>query len=120
MGLLNWWRRRRRDKARLLLVYWDGRQKRRADPFRLWRQLATIDGQPITAMAAFVDQGKEPETTQFITAIAAAFGVDRWDEARQSGLTDWEVLNLLADLDEYLSIIKKKHSPGPTSPPPTA
>jgi hypothetical protein len=55
-----------------------------------------------------------------VGVVARVFGVSRWDDSSQTGLTDWEVLDLFGDLNEYLLAIKKKYSPGPTSPPPTA
>ena len=114
------WKRRRRESSRLLFSFWDGRQTRNADPYRLWRELSSYPTVNIVEAAPLVDEGQEPETTQVVTAIADVFGVTRWDETTQTGLTDWEILNLLGNLDQYLLAIKKKYSPGPTQPETTA
>ena len=119
-GFLARWRNRRRDKNRLLFAFWDGFRFRRTDPFRVWREIQADKTVDIEAAAPFVDEGKEPETTLVVEAIARAFGVRRWDAEIGAGLTDWELLNLFSDLSGYLLAVKKKFSPGPTPPPPTA
>lgn len=116
--LLAWLPCRRRERRRLLLSYWDGEHTRRADPFRLWRQLMNHPRANLVDMAPLVDQGHEPETTIVIEALAEVFAVKRWNG--EFGLTDWEILNLLGALDEFLVALKKNTSPGPISPPPTA
>lgn len=119
-GLLQRWREKRWNKARLLFTYWDGNRLRRADPYRLSRELQSQQDLDITVAAPFVDQGKEPETTLFVNCLAKVFGVNRWDDAKQTGLMDWEIIDLFAGLNEYLLTIKKKYNPGPTSPQSTA
>ena len=101
-------RKPKEEPTRLLFGYWDGQKVRYADPFRLWRTLNSQTDVDIQAAAPMVDQGKEPETTQVIECLANVFGVQRWEGTTQTGLTDWEILNLLGDLDNYLLTIKKK------------
>jgi hypothetical protein len=108
----------RRESQRLLLTYWDGQTTRRGDPFRLQRDLNNHATMNMAEMSPDVDAGKEPATTIMVEAIAEVFGVKRWDGT--AGLTDWEILNLLAKLDDYLLALKKNTSLGLTSSPPTA
>ena len=116
--IFNRWRKKKWAKNRLVFQYWDGTRIRCADPFRLYRDLQSVEGVDIAALAPMVDEGSEPETTQVVNAIAKVFDVPRLND--QGGLTDWEILNLLADLNNYLLSVKKKYNPGPTSPQPTA
>jgi hypothetical protein len=119
-GLLQRWRERQWNRHRLLFSYWDGNRVRRADPYRLSRELQGQKELDLIAVAPLVDEGKEPETTQFVSVIAAVFGVERWNDSTQSGLMDWEILDLFRDFNGYLLNIKKKYNPGPTSPQSTA
>lgn len=115
-----WRAERRRQRDRLLFRFWDGTRHRAVDPFRVWRDLQGDQTVQLDAMAPMVDQGQEPETSLVVGAIARAFGVERWTEESRVGMTDWEILNLLADLNDYLLDVKKKHSPGLTLSPSTA
>ena len=115
---LKWWRNRRRNKKRLLFHFWDGEKIRRADPFRLWRDLQNDPTVELDAAIPASERGDEPETTQLIEAVAKAFGVERWNGENETGLADWEILDLMGYLSVYLDELKKKYSPGLTSPPP--
>ena len=118
------WREKRRAeknrRGRLLLSYWDGEQIRHIDPYRAYRQLASHPEINLEEIAPLVDQGQEPETSKLIEVLTEVFGVTRWDDATATGLTDWEIINLLAMLNDYLLGLKKKSSHGPTPPPATA
>jgi hypothetical protein len=107
-------RERRWQNERLLLVYWDGQRERRIDPYRAYRQLQAHPEIDLEAIAPLVDQGQEPETTQLVNALADVFGVCRYDDATGRGLTDWEIIDLLAALNEFLLALKKKSNLGPT------
>lgn len=104
-------------KGRLLFRFHDGVQDRAVDPFVTFRRLQSlVDVETIEPLAS---AGQEPEATDFAVAISKAFGVERWDEQTQSGLTDWELQGLLVAFTEYLDELKKNSSPGPTSSSPT-
>ena len=112
------WRERRWAKQRLLFPYWDGKSMQYADPFKLWRDAKNNPNLNCEIVAPLIDEGKEPESSQFIEATAKLFGLERWDGKK--GLTDWEILNTFGNFQEYIEAVKKKYSPGPTSPLPTA
>jgi len=120
--MFGFWRRRRQRKAvqaRALFSYWDGTRWRYTDPFLAWRRLDNHKTLSLDAMAPLADAGKEPETTIMVEALCEVFDVRRWDEATTTGLTDWQVLNLLVELEGYFEGLKKSINPGPTSPEPT-
>lgn len=101
----------RRLRARGLFPYWDGSRRRWADPFAVYRALASGDPK-LPDIAEAVDEGKEPETGQAVDLICRAFDVGRWNGA--TGLTDTEILALIAQMDEFVEGAKKNSSPGPT------
>lgn len=117
--LKKWFRLRRMARSGGLLRFHDGTGWRYADPFDVWRKLNS-GGVDLVALAPFVDKGHEPETTQFLNVASAAFGVKRFNSADQTGLTDWEIVNLVGLLGAYANDVKKNTNPGPTSPSPTA
>jgi hypothetical protein len=114
--ILNKWRNWRIAKQRLLYSYWDGKTQRRGDPFRIWREIENDTSIDLDTMAVFVDGGREPETSLMVEAIARAFRVERWNEETQSGLIDWEIIDLLIYLQSFMLALKKNISPGQTSP----
>jgi hypothetical protein len=118
--IIAWLKNRRRNRHRLLFRFWDGEQERSADPYRLWRDLNNHPKINLEEIAPAIDEGREPETTTLIEAMAEVFGLKRFDSTTKAGLTDWEVLNLLVELDEYLLALKKNINIGPISPAPTA
>lgn len=119
MGLLNWWRLRQLNKQRILLTIFDGKKIRKIDAYRVWRELIQNSGIDIKTIAPLVDKGQEPETSQWIDAIAKAFDVKKYDSETDTGLTDWEILSLMGELDNLMAFIKKKFNPGPILPQPT-
>lgn len=104
------WIRRRRLASRGLFPYHDGRRLRHADPFTVWRLLHHHPELNMEAIGPLVDEGREPETSQLIAALAEIFDVLRFDDASGRGMTDWEILGLLAELDEFLDGVKKNSS----------
>lgn len=113
--LLRFLRTRRLVQSRAILAYWDGQRVRYGDPFAIWRNLT--QGEPnLQLLAPYVDQGQEPETSQYLAKVCAAFGVQRWDDATQTGLPDWQIVGLVGQLANYQELVKKNASPGPTSP----
>ncbi len=117
MWTLFGWIRRRRLARRELLRFWDGAAWRYCDPFLVWRALKHHDTVNLDTHWAASEDGDEPETTELITAVATAFGVGRFNG--ESGLTDWELLDLLSKFVDYIEKIKKKRSPSLTSSEPT-
>jgi len=101
-----------RKKPRGLFEFHDGTKIRRADPFVIWRKLFTHPKLNFQEHLALAEQGQEPETTATIECLCEIFGVSRWDEAAQTGLTDWEILALVGQFQECLELLKKSSSPG--------
>lgn len=106
--------RYRRLRKRGLFPYFDGQKERWGDPFVIWRKLLHESSVDLENITPLVDEAKEPETTQFVEAVASAFGVKRWDAEMETGLMDWEILDLIVGLDEFLAGLKKNSSPGQT------
>lgn len=105
------WRQRRRLRGRGLFRYWDGRRARYADPALLWRKLLNHPGMDFAVDLPLADQGKEPEATKVQAILCEIFEVEPWDGARQTGLTSWEILDLVRQFDGYLDALKKNTSP---------
>lgn len=108
----------RRQRRRGLFRYHDGRRWRYGDPFLIWRRLQNHEKCNLETMAPELDEGKEPESTIVLEAIAEVFGVQRWNDETCTGLIDWELVALLSQLDEFLEGLKKNINPGPISSPP--
>jgi len=125
--LIQWlktFRERRRLGQRGLFRYHDGQRTRWGDPFLLWRALINHEKLDLASMGELADTGQEPATTIVVEACCEVFGVKRWSDATQAGLTDWEVLDLLDQLDKYLQGLKKNSnrtliSSEPTAEPPS-
>lgn len=109
----------RRLRQRGLFSFWDGSRTRYADPFKVWREIANHQDLNLESMADEIDRGAEPETSIAVTVICQAFAVERWSDETHRGLTDSELLNLLADFQAHLEALKKNGSPGPILSPAT-
>ncbi|MCS7239599.1 MAG: hypothetical protein NZ899_15235 [Thermoguttaceae bacterium] len=99
LGLLGkfrlWLRRRRLVKAGYLFRYFDGLTYRYADPLAIYRAL--IDHPAgILELTAALEQGKEPETSQLLAAVAEVFGLTRFDPWTGVGLLDQKIFDLLS------------------------
>jgi hypothetical protein len=110
---------RRRLQDRGLFRYHDGTRTRYADPFVVWRALNNHPEMNLEKQADFVDIGQEPETTTVVKAFCDVFDVKRWDDTKRTGLMDWEILDLINQLEGFLAPLKKNISLGQTSSPPT-
>jgi hypothetical protein len=108
------------DAGRLLFRFFDGRQVRRVDPWRTYREIVSDPNFNLETHLPAVERGEEPETTHCMNALCRAFGVQRYDSATGNGLSDWEMLNLLDEFTSYLDAIQKKTDGGPISSSPTA
>lgn len=111
--------RRRRQRKRELLRYFDGRRWRYGDPFALYRAIAAHPTLNLEAQAPLIDLGQEPETSIAVEAIAEVFGLQRWNAESGAGLTDWEILDCLEQLNRFLLGVKKNTNGQPISSPPT-
>jgi len=100
-------------RRRGLFPYSDGQRQRWADPFTVYRKLAAGDV-TLETLAPALDEQKEPEMTQALDLICNAFAVQRWDDRTSTGLTDWEILSLVDQLDQYVNGVKKNSSVGQT------
>lgn len=121
--MFNWfraWRRRRQEqKTRAIFEYWDGRNFRKLDP---WKAHRDIQADPDFNMEAHIElacMGSEPEVSNCIKCVCKVFGVERYDPKTGRGLTDGELLDLIAELLDYLEALQKKTRPGPTLSPAT-
>jgi hypothetical protein len=112
--LMDW----RRQRKRRLFRFHDGKRWRYADPIAASRALNTDKAVDLTTIFPALQQGREPETTQFLDAVCRAFGVHRF-QPDGSGMTDEELCDLFADLTAYLEDVKKNTAPPATSLPPT-
>ena len=122
-GFVRKWRQARRMKqmiaAGAVFGFWDGRQIRYADPFRIWRELTQDEQVNLERLLPEMDDMQCPAIETALAHTCKVFGVARWNETTQTGLTDLEILNLLRDVMEWTAYIKKNSSPGRTSPPST-
>lgn len=115
-GIVKRLRARARQRARALFGFWDGFRTKHVDPYQVHRRLHTHPDLPSFAdYANLFDQGVEPEATQFITAIADTFGIQRWDDAKQTGLTDIEIVGILNDFYNWMDGVKKNGPDSQTS-----
>lgn len=128
-GFFTWLRNRRikreSERRRLLFKYFDGTKERRIDPMRAWREIQNDKEFNLETMSPLMDKQEEPETTTGLNCICKVFGVERFDDRTGKGLTDGQLMNLLADFEGYLHDLQKKTSngqtlPSPTEPPPSS
>lgn len=118
-GWYHRWRQARRLAGRGLFRYVDGYGHAvYGDPFRIWRELSNHPQLNLEAMADEIDQGAHEETTIAVNAVCDVFHVHRWNGT--DGLTDEELLRLLASMIDWLNAVKKNSSPGLTSSLPMA
>ena len=114
--LLDRIRARRSRRQRDLFVYFDGKRTRQIDPMRVHIEL---DCHPEFRwdLGNAVDQGETEATQTVLKATREVFGLEAFDELTGRGLTAQETLAVLYQYTEFIEIVKKKYSPGPTSPP---
>lgn len=117
--MLGWIRKSFLRRRPGLFRFHDGTRMRSIDPFKAFRTLIHHPEFNLDAHPPLVDLGAEPETTVTVKALCEAFGVRRWDDSTATGLTEWEILDLLRQFEVYLDALKKNGGSGPTSPQPT-
>lgn len=108
---------RRTIGKRDLFAYSDGQQIKHGDPFRIFRAIVNDPRIDIARDQPLIDVGAEPETSKAIQVLMDAFGVTHWDG--ETGLTDWEILNLLVQFSEYMEALKKNTNSSATLSPTT-
>ena len=111
MQWIKQWAERRRLRQRALFQYRDGTRTRYADPAVVWRAILNHPRYDFSAVSKLAGVGQEPEHSQLLEIVADAFRVQRWNEVDRSGLTEWELLELLGQFDRYLEALKKNISP---------
>src|ERR1017187_6224960 len=124
--MFTWFRewKKRRHMARMvsagaIFAFWDGRKIRYGDPFRIWRDLTQDEEVNFDRLMPEIDDASSPAITTALNHVCKVFKVERWDEEKQAGLTDLQLLHLLSDVLRWTAFVKKKPSPGATSPPST-
>ncbi len=116
--IIDWFRRRRRNRQRQLFSFFDGRRTRRIDPMRVYRDL---DMHPrFTWDMGELVEASDPEATIIVAdATADVFGLTKWDPSTGSGLTTAELLAILWEYCAYNEDLKKKSNDGLILPPAT-
>lgn len=118
--LIRWfrrWRERRRNAARFIFEYWDGRKRRSADPVVVWRNLHDDPELVIPGDLEAADAGDIEASAKVVQAVRRAFDVTGWTED-EDGLTESECLQLLVDFHTFTESLKKNTDATPTSQPP--
>ena len=117
-GVVDYFRRRRRNRDRQLFRYFDGRRTLAIDPLEvhialeLHDQFNWNDGDLLVA--------GDPEVTQrVISTVCDVFHVEKWDGETGRGLTGAECLEVFDSYLAYCEEVKKNTDPGLISPPPT-
>lgn len=112
---------RRFVERRDIFTYWNGRRYRKADPFAIYRGLAThptFDWEADPPMLSVPDIDAVLEASlKIATAIRDVFDIPPVD---QGGLTERECADLLKQYCAYQYAVKKNIKPSPTPSVPTA
>lgn len=106
--LVDAWRRRRRRKSRAVFRFFDGRRTRAVDPWKAYVDLHTHPKFTFD-MAVSIDEGDREDTEIAAAAAAEVFGVTRFQDDEQFGLTDGELVELLMSFSIYVADAKKKY-----------
>lgn len=115
----NWFRSRRIKRARLLFEFWDGERFRRVDPWVVWRTFKEDKDFNYETQLDIAQNGESPEIGLFVAAMCNAFGVKRYDEKTNTGMTESEMFVLLSDLGFFFDALKKNGSTSSTASQPT-
>lgn len=108
------WRERRRNAARFIFEFWDGRRRRAVDPVVVWRTIHDDEELVIPADLEAADAGDIEAQAKAVRAARRAFDVTGWTED-QPGLTEGECLQLLVDFNDFCESLKKNTNAMPTS-----
>lgn len=110
-------RRWRRQRSRAVFRFFDGRRTRAVDPWGIYVALETHPKYKHD-LAEFIRQGSIEETEIAVSAASEVFGVSRFKDD-PNGLTDGELVELLATFVLYTNDSKKKYDRLSTSLPAT-
>lgn len=131
--MLNWIRRRWRERRRAIFCYWDGARRRRIDPLIAYRKLTThprfdpeshltlIDADTVSPVGPGREFALNAALEAFditLDATREVFGVSEWSEDRP-GLTQAETRDLLKSFLIYCIDLKKNGSDTPIGREPT-
>lgn len=102
----------------MLFRYFDGERMRAIDPLQAHYALNSHpkwnwDNAPL------IDEGDPEQQKIAVEAVCDVFGVSCYDDSTGKGLVSVEILGILYAFDAYCQAVKKKFSPGQTSPRPT-
>ena len=122
-------------RERVIYRYWDGTREVSADPIQLQRDLNAFPGLNLEADLAVMNIsperqmenpkiGKDADASavKIAAAVRHAFHVEPYQDlgnGKSKGLTETEVIELLANFGAFIGDLKKKLGIWPTSPKPT-
>jgi hypothetical protein len=111
-------RRWRRNRSRAVFRFFDGKRTRAVDP---WAVYVALEMHPKYKhdMAEAIREGELEETEIAVAAASEIFGVPRYKNNEKLGLTDGELVELLASFVLYTTESKKKYDRLSTSLPAT-
>lgn len=117
--MLGWltdaYRRWRRNRARNVFRFFDGRRTRAVDPYAVYRFLDCHDKFKWDHLQE-VDEDDLAAADITIAAAREAFGLPCYGEGKDE-LTAAEVLDIVRDFGEFATNAKKKYDRGSTSSP---
>ena len=108
--LTNLLRRRSMSRNRNIFEFYDGARLRRVDPAVAVRSLETSSEFDWAEDPGLIEFGDVKALTRTVRAVQAAFGVTEYDEAKRTGLTESETVELLISFVQYLEFQKKSGS----------
>lgn len=108
--LTNLLRRRSMSRNRNIFEFYDGARLRRVDPAVAVRSLETSSEFDWAEDPGLIEFGDVKALTRTVRAVQAAFGVTPYDEAKRTGLTESETVELLISFVQYLEFQKKSGS----------
>ena len=103
--------------TREIYEYFDGIQKRQADPLVLYRKILENDHCNLRDDLAAMADGDWEALDRIIRLIRETFGIKPLEEG---GLTQYECDELLGDFLHYITIVKKKRKASRTRSPRSA
>ena len=113
------WYRRFKNRKRGLFRFEDGRQLRAADPLEIAQRMAVHPRyKPMHLSGA--ERGHRVDQKIVARAAVDIFDVEQWDDRKQIGMTQAELISLMISFDNYLLALKKNTRRSPTSPASTA
>jgi hypothetical protein len=108
----------KKANAREIFEYWDGEKKRRADPVAIWRAMAAhpqfVADKHLQEIASS-EQSLQIEASDItVRATREIFGIAAWSETNDTGLTEFETLEVLNQFMGFIDGLKKNGDGQPT------